>query len=110
MILLCVSLAISALCVSGHLCPVWLWPSLSCVTLAIFALWMTLLDEKLPPKDRLLASLRYLYMGVLGGGLYYAILQALLWIQGKELDHYQGIDGLGGGFLSGGIPEALGGI
>ena len=78
--------------------------------LAIFALWMTLLDEKLPLKDRLLASLRYLYMGVLGGGLYYAILQALLWIQGKELDHYQGIDGLGGGFLSGGIPEALGGI
>ncbi len=47
--------------------------------------------------------MHYLYMGVIGAGLYYVILQILLKIQGKKLDTYQGINGLasanGGSFL-----------
>ncbi len=39
--------------------------------------------------------LHYFYMGVLGGGLYYVILQILLKIQGKQLGSYQGINGMG---------------
>ena len=61
-----------------------------------------LLRRKLPE------ALRYLYMGVLGAALYFVILQVLLRIQGKELDHYQGIDGLNHGAASGqGILSAL---
>lgn len=44
---------------------------------------------------KLRASLRYLYMGVLGAALYYIILRILLLIQGKELASYQGINGIG---------------
>lgn len=45
--------------------------------------------------------LHYLYMGVLGTGLYYVMLQLLLKVQGKELDTYQGINGMtAGGGLS----------
>lgn len=86
--------------------------------LSVFAVWMLLAGEKtageggdrkdVPAKDRLLYSLHYLYMGALGAGLYFVILQVLLRVQGKELDHYQGIDGLGGGFLSRGIVAAAG--
>ncbi len=45
--------------------------------------------------------LRFLYMGILGVVLYYVILQVLLFIQGKELANYQGIDGMvsGGGSI-----------
>lgn len=46
--------------------------------------------------------LHYLYMGLIGVGLYYVVLQVLLRVQGKELDTYQGIDGMasgGGGSL-----------
>ncbi len=52
--------------------------------------------------------LAYLYMGLLGGGLYFLILQVLLKIQGKSLDTYQGISGMlagpdgGGGIFSAG--------
>lgn len=58
-------------------------------------------------KEKLKYILRYLYMGVLGGGLYFIILQILLKIQGKQLASYQGINGMGaentaasGGILS----------
>lgn len=44
---------------------------------------------------KLRASLRYLYMGVLGAALYYIILRILLLVQGKELASYQGINGMG---------------
>lgn len=45
--------------------------------------------------------LHYLYMGLIGVGLYYVILQILLKVQGKVLDTYQGINGMtGGGGLS----------
>lgn len=46
-------------------------------------------------------SLHFLYMGVLGAGLYYGILQILLKLQGKELGGYQGIDGMVSGPASG---------
>ena len=50
--------------------------------------------------------LRYLYMGLIGVGLYYVILQVLLKVQGRELDTYQGISGMAsGGGLS--LPEKL---
>jgi hypothetical protein len=40
------------------------------------------------------AALRYASMGFIGLVLYYVILQILLWIQGKELASYQGINGM----------------
>lgn len=46
-------------------------------------------------KEKILCSLRYLYMGIAGASGYYVILQILLKIQGKELASYQGIDGMG---------------
>ena len=39
-------------------------------------------------------GLKYLYMGMLGVGLYYVLLQMLLKIQNKELASYQGINGM----------------
>ncbi len=53
-------------------------------------------------RAKLRESLRYLEMGVLGAAGYYGMLRLLLWIQGKELASYQGIDqaGEGGGGLS----------
>lgn len=42
--------------------------------------------------EKVKSILRYIYMGILGGGLYFLILQVLLKIQGKELDTYQGIN------------------
>ena len=47
------------------------------------------------PKDTLMQGVRYLGMGVLGGILYYVILKICLAVQGKELDTYQGINGMG---------------
>jgi len=46
-------------------------------------------------SEKIKRSFRYLYMGILGAGGYYVILQILLKIQGKELDTYQGISGMG---------------
>lgn len=57
----------------------------------IVLLWM----EKTAWKDKVKASLRYLYMGVAGLALYLIILHSLLWIQGKELASYQGINDMG---------------
>lgn len=48
-------------------------------------------------KEKLKESLRYLYMGIGGAVLYYAILKLLLAVEGKTLDTYQGISGLEGG-------------
>ncbi len=84
--------------------------------LSVFAVWMLFAQDapagaegRGKTLDRLMYALHYLYMGALGAGLYFVILQVLLRIQGKELDHYQGIDGLGGGgFLSQGIVAAAG--
>lgn len=52
-------------------------------------------------KAKLPQMLRYLYIGLIGVGGYYVVLQILLKIQGKELDTYQGINGMA---LSSGVP------
>ncbi len=62
-------------------------------------------DTGVTLKERMGRSLRYLYMGIVGVGAYYGILQVLLWIQGKQLADYQGISGMTGsgeglGFLT----------
>lgn len=79
---------------------------------AILMLVMELTQEKGrggSVKKGIPGALHYLYMGILGAGLYFVILQVLLALQGKELDHYQGIDGLNAGGLSlSGIPGTLG--
>ena len=46
-------------------------------------------------KDNLLLGLRYLVMGVLGGGSYYVILKICLVVQHKQMDTYQGLDHMG---------------
>ena len=45
--------------------------------------------------EKIKKSLRYLYMGAAGAALYYLVLQVLLKVQGKVLDTYQGINGMG---------------
>ncbi len=55
-------------------------------------------------KDKVKAVLHYLYMGILGSGLYLVMLYLLLAIQGKQLDSYQGING----GLTGGAAEKAG--
>lgn len=46
-------------------------------------------------KEKIKCLTSYLAMGICGMALYYVILQVLLWIQGKQLASYQGIDGMG---------------
>lgn len=53
---------------------------------------IALLDEK--KIEKIKKIVRFIYMGVIGGSLYYGILQLLLWIQGVELSSYQGINGI----------------
>ncbi|MCQ2518998.1 MAG: glucosyltransferase domain-containing protein [Lachnospiraceae bacterium] len=48
-------------------------------------------------KSSLTKSLNYIAMGGLGVFLYYILLKVLLKIQGKELDTYQGINGMSEG-------------
>ncbi|MBE5883483.1 MAG: hypothetical protein E7291_03520 [Lachnospiraceae bacterium] len=63
------------------------------VILCIYCILVLLIEEG-AWKDKLKTSLHYLYMGVIGVGLYYIILQILLKVQGKELADYQGISGM----------------
>lgn len=66
------------------------------------------LAEKKAPKEKLLCSIRYIYMGGIGVVLYYVLLQILLKIQGRELASYQGISGMGGENAAGaGIVQSL---
>ncbi len=53
---------------------------------------LLLLMEKTSVKEKVNKSLKYLYMGIIGTALYYVILRVLLYIQGKQLSAYQGID------------------
>lgn len=52
-------------------------------------------------KEKVKATATYLYMGVLGGGLYFVMLHLLLKIQGKQLASYQGISGMAGSNTAG---------
>lgn len=66
------------------------------VLLSIYGCLMVMLGED-TMKKKTKNVLHYLYMGLIGVGLYYVILQILLRIQGKELDTYQGINGMATG-------------
>ncbi len=75
--------------------------------LSVFAILMSAMDPG-SVRDKVRKGARYLYMGVLGGALYYIILQILLRVQGKELASSQGIDGMGQGAVSiGGILKII---
>lgn len=54
-------------------------------------------------KEKVRKAVCYPYMGIMGGALYYLILQALLKIQGKELASYQGISGMASGASAGSL-------
>lgn len=64
--------------------------------LSVFAILMLLAGPE-RAGEKIRKALRYLYMGIIGGALYYGILQLLLRIQGKELADYQNINGMASG-------------
>ena len=66
------------------------------ILLSIYGCLMAALSE-VSVGRKVKNMLRYLYMGLIGTGRYYGILQILLKIQGKVLDTYQGINGMAGG-------------
>lgn len=61
-----------------------------CILLCLYQIVLLALSDS-TFKEKLVKTLRYLYMGILGAGLYYIILRVLLKIQGKQLASYQGI-------------------
>lgn len=69
--------------------------------LSLYGVVMLLLTRE-TVREKIKGICHYLYMGIIGVGLYYVLLQLLLKIQGKELASYQGIDGMGtvGGSIS----------
>lgn len=64
------------------------------VLLSIYGILMIAMETG-NVKEKLLRSLKYLYMGIIGAGGYYIILQILLKLQGKVLASYQGINEMG---------------
>lgn len=64
------------------------------VLLSIYGVVLAITSED-SVKNKVFAGLRYLYMGIIGVVSYYVILRILLWIQGKELATYQGINAMG---------------
>ena len=79
------------------------------VILCLYMILIILVEGK-SYKEMLAATLKYFFMGVLGAGLYYVILQVLLKVQGKELSGYQGIGGMNGVGMDGesvGLLERL---
>lgn len=67
--------------------------------LSLYGVMMLLLSGK-AIKEKLKGICHYLFMGMIGVGLYYLLLQLLLLIQGKELASYQGISGMGAAGIS----------
>ena len=63
------------------------------VLLCIYGILMLAMEEG-RLAEKLQKGLKYLYMGILGVGLYYVLLQILLKLQHKELASYQGINGM----------------
>lgn len=64
-----------------------------CILLCLYEVLLVFLD-KTTIKEKAVSILKYIGMGMIGGGLYFAILQVLLKVQGKVLDTYQGINGM----------------
>lgn len=65
------------------------------VILSIYCILICII-EKDSVKEKVQTVCRYLYMGIIGGSLYYLILQILLKMQGKVLGSYQGINQIAG--------------
>ena len=70
--------------------------------LSVFSI-LTLAMEQGEVRAKIRKALCYLYMGILGVGLYYVILQLLLKLQGKALAEYQNINGMASGTAFNGI-------
>lgn len=68
--------------------------------LCIYAILMLVMEQG-SIKEKVQSSLKYLYMGICGAGIYYVVLQVLLKVQGKELGSYQGAETVGTGNQAG---------
>ncbi len=64
------------------------------ILLSMYAVVLIVISQD-TVRQKIKNILSYLWMGILGVGLYYILLQVLLWIQGKELASYQGINEAG---------------
>ncbi len=79
------------------------------ILLSVYGIVLFLL-EKRTLKEKIKTIANYLYMGVGGGVLYFIFLRLLLFIQGKELANYQGINHIGGASVDavkGSITESI---
>ena len=65
------------------------------ILLCLYEIMLSLFEDS-TLKEKVKNALNYLLMGITGATLYYVILRVLLFIQGKELDTYQGINGMAG--------------
>lgn len=65
------------------------------ILLSIYSILILLIEEG-ETRQKIKGALHYVYMGVMGGVLYYIILNVLLKLQGKELASYQDINQMGG--------------
>lgn len=74
------------------------------ILLCLYQVLLIFLEEK-GFRNQMRLILHYLYMGVFGVVLYYVLLRVLLFIQGKELASYQGINGMTGGLGLHTIPH-----
>lgn len=70
--------------------------------LSVFSI-LLLLAEQGSVQEKAKKCAAYLLNGIIGGALYYILLQILLKLQGKELDTYQGINGMASGTSSQGL-------
>lgn len=66
-----------------------------CILLCLYKVVLAFLEEK-DIKKNIKTVFKYLFMGIIGVGLYYIILQVLLFLQHKELASYQGINEMTG--------------
>lgn len=64
------------------------------ILLSMYAVVLIVISQD-TVRQKIKNILSYLWMGILGVGLYYVLLRVLLWIQGKELASYQGINEAG---------------
>ncbi len=73
------------------------------ILLCIYSIIICLIEDG-TVRQKIKTSLHYLYMGIVGSGLYFIILQVLLKIQGKQIGSYQISDGAS----TGGTAQSVG--
>lgn len=66
------------------------------ILLCLYKVGELLMQEE-TVKNKVTGTVRYAGMGIFGVLLYYVLLKILLVVQGKELDTYQGINGMSSG-------------